>query len=224
MPMTPRLRSLNVGQAEPNPDTRSRTPTSGIRKRPVASVEVRPPGPKRGGLGSGLVGDHIGNRRHHGGDFQAVYAVAREELDAWAERLGPELPDGWFGENLTTEGLEVDESLVGERWRLGEEVVLEVSGPRIPCATFAARMGERGWVRRFAEHGRTGAYLSVVEPGRMRSGDAIEVVHRPEHDIDVVTVFRAFTGDLDIADRVLASGALPAVEQAELERKLLARR
>lgn len=218
--MPARVLSVNVGAAEPSPDPRSRVTTSGIRKRPVASAEVRAPGAKHGGRGSGVVGDHIGETRHHGGDTQAVYAVAREELDGWAERLGRELPDGWFGENLTITGLEVDEALVGERWRIGPEVVLEVSAPRIPCATFAARMGERGWVRRFTQHGRTGAYLSVAVPGTVRPGDPVEVLHRPAHGIDLVTVFRAFTGDRDTAAWVLASGALPAVEHAELDRKL----
>ena len=47
-----------------------------------------------------------------------------------------------FGENLTTSGLDVD-GAVGERWQVGDEVVLEVAGPRIPCSTFAARMGEK---------------------------------------------------------------------------------
>ena len=109
-------------------------------------------------------------RRHHGGDYQAVYAFAREELDWWAAQLGRELPDGMFGENLTTSGLDVDGALIGERWAVGDEVVLEVCGPRIPCATFAARMGERGWVKRFTDVGRTGAYLSVVTGGTVRPG------------------------------------------------------
>ena len=125
---------------------------------------MRDPGPKRGGLGSGVVGDDVVSRKHHGGSRQAVYAVAREELDWWGATLGRELVDGMFGENLTTQGLDVDAAVVGERWRVGS-ALLEVTGPRIPCATFRAWMGEPGWVRRFTERGRTGAYLAVVERG-----------------------------------------------------------
>jgi MOSC domain-containing protein YiiM len=215
MPTSARVLSLNVGRSEPNPVKRS-IPT-GIGKRPVEAVEVRAPGPKKGGLGSGVVGDFIGDQRHHGGDHQAVYAYAREELDAWQERLGRELADGVFGENLTTVGLDVDAALVGERWRVGDQVVLEVAGPRIPCSTFASRMGEKGWVRWFTEVGNTGAYLSVVQPGTVRSGDAVEVLSRPDHDIDVRVAFRAFTGDLDAAERVLAAGVLNPVDHAELQ-------
>jgi MOSC domain-containing protein YiiM len=85
-----------------------------------------------------------------------VYAVAREELDWWAGGWGRELGNGIFGENLTITELDVDGAVVGERWVIGDvdgAVVLEVTGPRIPCRTFAGHMGERGWVRRFTERG-----------------------------------------------------------------------
>lgn len=215
MPSRAHVLSLNVGRSEPNP-VKKAIPT-GIGKRPVDEAELRAPGPKKGGLGSGLVGDFVGDQRHHGGDFQAVYAYAREELDAWQERLGRALPDGLFGENLTTVGLDVDGALVGERWQVGEEVVLEVAGPRIPCSTFAARMGEKGWVRRFTEVGNTGAYLAVVQPGTVRRGDGVRVLSRPDHGVDVRIAFRAFTGDLEAARRVLDARVLNPVEHADLQ-------
>ena len=156
--------SVNAGRLAPVPGL---TRPSGIHKTPVGRIEVRDPGPKRGGLGSGVVGDAIGSSKHHGGETQAVYAVAREELDRWGSELGRDLPDGMFGENLTTSGLDVDAAEVGEQWRVGT-ALLEVCGPRVPCATFAKHMGEQRWVRRFTEHGRTGAYLAVREAGVSR--------------------------------------------------------
>jgi MOSC domain-containing protein YiiM len=219
--MTAHLLSLNVGRSEPS--SAKNVGVTGIAKRPVDSAVLRAPGPKHGGLGSGVEGDFLVDTRHHGGDYQAVYAFAREQLDWWGDQLGRELPHGMFGENLTTTGLDVDGALVGERWAAGAEVLLEVCGPRIPCATFAARMGERGWVKRFSEVGRTGAYLSVVTGGTVRPGDAIEVVSRPSHDITVPDTFRAFMGDLDVAERVLAAGCLVEAEAAEL-RDTVARR
>jgi MOSC domain-containing protein YiiM len=211
---------VNVGT--PRTGIRPKGRATAIDKRPVDVVEVRDPGPKHGGLGSGVVGDDVVSRRHHGGSRQAVYAVAREELDWWGAALGRELQDGMFGENLTTAGLDVDAAVVGERWVVGS-ALLEVAGPRIPCATFAAWMGERGWVRRFTERGRTGAYLAVVEPGTIRVGDPVEVVSRPGHGVTVPTVFRAFMGDLDAADVVLAAGVLGGDDHADLERSLAAR-
>ena len=212
--MTARLLSLNLGASEPNPA--KKVGVTGIGKKPVDAATLRAPGPKRGGLGSGVVGDFIADVKHHGGDQQAVYAFAREELDAWQERLGRELVDGSFGENLTTSGLDVDGALLGERWAVGDTVVLEVCGPRIPCATFQSRMGERGWIKRFSEVGNTGAYLSVVTGGEVRRGDAIEVVSRPDHGVTVPDSFRAFMGDLDQARRVLEANALVGPDADEL--------
>jgi MOSC domain-containing protein YiiM len=207
---------VNVGV--PREGNGAKGAASAIDKRPVDSAPVRDPGPKRGGLGSGMVGDDVASRRHHGGSLQAVYAVAREELDWWGAQLGRELRDGMFGENLTTSGLDVDGAVVGERWRVGE-VLLEVTGPRIPCATFAGWMGERGWVKRFVANGRPGAYLSVVEPGTITAGDLVEVVSRPDHTITVSDVLRAVHGDLGAARRVLDARVLDAEHHRELERK-----
>ncbi|BFO14604.1 hypothetical protein SHKM778_09920 [Streptomyces sp. KM77-8] len=108
--------------------------------------------------------------RHHGGDDQAVYAMAREDLDAWERTLGRPLTNGVFGENLTTEGIDVSGALIGEHWAVGPEVVLEVTSGRIPCRTFQGHLGERGWVKRFTERGAPGAYFRVVRPGEIRAG------------------------------------------------------
>jgi MOSC domain-containing protein YiiM len=167
---------------------------------------VRAPGPRMTGLGSGLVGDFIGDGKHHGGDEQAVYAFQREDLDEWERCLGRELPNGFFGENLTTVGLGVNEARLGERWRVGSEVVLQVTTPRIPCSTFRGWMGEKGWARTFTTAGRPGAYLSVITPGTIRAGDAIEIVHRPDHDVTISMAFRATTTQRALLPRLLDAG------------------
>lgn len=205
------LVSVNVGA--PRPNAAKGTPT-GIQKRPVECIDLRPPGPKQGGLGSGVVGDFVGDRQNHGGDNQAVYAVSREQLDWWGAELSRHLDDGMFGENLTTSGLDVDHAIVGERWRVGDEVVLRVEAPRIPCGTFRMHMDEAGWLKRFVDHGLSGAYLSIEQPGSVRPGDPIHVLSRPQHAIDVPTVFRAYYDDVDALRAVVDSEALSDVEEA----------
>ena len=130
--------SVNLARVRANPDAPSRQ--TGIDKSATAeAVMVRSPGPMRSGLGSGLVGDTIGNQKLHGGDDQAVYAYAREDLDEWETRLDRPLTDGMFGENLTTSGVDVTHARIGERWRVGTGgLLLEVSAPRTPCRTFSA--------------------------------------------------------------------------------------
>jgi len=216
------LASVNVGRPQPNPYKATRD--TGIGKRPVAGpVQVRAPGPKHGGLGSGLVGDYIGDGKHHGGDTQAVYAFQREDLDAWQERLGRELPNGFFGENLTTTGIDVNDARVGEIWRIGT-VELKVTSPRIPCSTFRGWMGERGWARLFTEDARPGTYLSVLSPGMVEAGDRVEVVHRPEHAVTATLVFRATMTERDLLPGLLAAGddLEPEIAERARERRQLA--
>ncbi|MET7456816.1 MOSC domain-containing protein [Streptomyces sp. NPDC005574] len=202
-----KLLSVNVGRARAVPYTDQPEGLSAIDKRPADGlVRVAAPGPK--GVGrSGLAGDTVCDIRHHGGDDQAVYAVAREDLDDWERELGRPLANGAFGENLTTAGLDVSGARIGERWRIGAGVVLEVTCGRIPCRTFQGHLGERGWVKRFTRKGAPGAYLRVVEPGEIRAGDPVEVVHLPDHDVTVAMEFRATTTERDLLPRLLAAGA-----------------
>jgi MOSC domain-containing protein YiiM len=183
------LLSVNIAAA-PGPTTQYEGRT-GINKAPFPGpVRVEAPGAPGVG-GSGLVGDVICTLKFHGGDDQAVYAYAREDLDWWSAELARDLPGGLFGENLTTRGLDLTNALVGERWRIGDEVVLEVTSPRVPCLTFAEQMGEPHWIKRFTAHGATGAYLRVLEPGRIQAGDRIEVFSRPDHQVTMGFYFQA---------------------------------
>ena len=212
------LLSLNVGRPGGNP-WKGLTAT-GIDKRPVhESVAVTAPGPK--GTGAvGLAGDRAHDVKHHGGTDQALYAYAREDLDTWQGLLGRALHNGSsFGENLTTVGVEVNGALIGERWRIGTDVLLEVSCPRIPCVTFQGWLGEPGWLERFIEARQPGAYLRVVNEGSIRAGDDIEVVFRPEHDVTVALAFRAFTAEPELLPRLAVAEALPDEAKALLRKR-----
>lgn len=205
------LLSVNAGRATAVEYTNAPSGLTGIDKRPVAGpVRVAAPGPA-GTAASGVAGDDVCDLRFHGGNDRAVYAFAREDLDHWERELGRALAPGMFGENLTTRGLDVDNALIGERWRVGDDVVLEVTGGRIPCRTFAGFLEEAGWVKRFNESAAgPGAFCRVIAPGEVRAGDRIEVVHRPDHDITVARLHHAAT-----LDRTLLAEMLPAAEWME---------
>lgn len=150
-------------------------------------------GPVR--IGSyGVHADVQADRKHHGGLDKALYAYADEDAAFWERELDRTLPPGFFGENLRTEGIDVNAALVGERWRIGDRVEVEVTMPRTPCQTFARWVGadaERGWVRRFSDARRLGPYLRVVTTGRVMAGDEITVVHRPDSAPTILDVYRA---------------------------------
>jgi MOSC domain-containing protein YiiM len=210
--------SINLGCPRPNPH--KTVGWTGIGKQPTDEpVQVRAPGPKTTGIGSGLIGDFIGDRKHHGGDDQAVYAFQREDLDEWERRLGRELPNGYFGENLTTIGLDVNDARIGEQWRIGQEVVLQVTAPRIPCSTFRGWMGEKGWAKTFTATGRPGAYLRVISPGAIQAGDAIEVIDRPGHEITITLLFKATTTNRELLPQLLAAEAYLDPETIEMARQ-----
>lgn len=201
------LVSVNLAVVRDNPFKQAAR--TGIDKRPTEGpVEVRAPGSKAHGRGSGLVGDFIGDRRSHGGDEQAVYAYAVEDLQWWADELGVTLSAGQFGENLTTTGLDIGGALIGERWQVGSDVQLQVTSPRVPCATFRGWMNRPGWLKDFVRSRRPGAYLRVVSPGSVSQGDAI-TVERPDHAVTVELVFRALTTEPALLPRLLAAPDLP---------------
>ncbi|MEU4219413.1 MOSC domain-containing protein [Actinoplanes sp. NPDC026623] len=184
---------LQVNLAVPETSNAKHVGTTGINKQPVDHpVAVRAPGPKRTGLHSGLVGDQIFDTEHHGGDEQAVYAYAREDYDWWEKELDRKLPSGLFGENLTTAGLDVNGALLGEAWQIGDELVLQTTFGRIPCATFQWKMAEPRWVKRFGAERRPGAYLRVLRPGSVRAGARVEIVDRPDHGVTVADSFHAW--------------------------------
>jgi MOSC domain-containing protein YiiM len=203
-----RIVSVNLAVPEPNPV--KAVGVTGINKQPVDRlVAVRAPGPKTTGLHSGLVGDQIFDTANHGGDDQAVYAYAREDYDWWQARLCRRLANGLFGENLTTEDLDVNGAVIGERWRVGPQLVLQPTFGRIPCVTFQHKMGEPRWVKTFARANRPGAYLRVLEPGTVWAGDPVTVEDRPAHGVTIARAYKAYMCEPALLPELIGIDGLP---------------
>ncbi|KAF0848000.1 MOSC domain-containing protein [Nocardia caishijiensis] len=175
---TGRVEAVCVVHAEL--EVRTRVGRTAIDKRPVAGrVGVR---------ALGLDGDHVCDTVNHGGVHQAVYAYAEDDARRWADELDRDLPAGWFGENLRVTGLPLSDAVFGARFAIGD-TLLEVSGPRVPCATFQQWSGEKQWVKRFALRADTGTYFRVLTEGTIGAGDEVRVVHVPAHGITVRDLF-----------------------------------
>ena len=202
-----RVVSVNVGPVVAG-EWAGRLRRTAIDKQPVAGpVEVRR---------LGLDGDEIADTEFHGGTYKAVYAYAEEDLAHWAAELGEPLGPGFFGENLTTAGIDVNAAVLGERWRVGT-ALLQPIDVRIPCRVFKNWVGRHGlddaaWQKRFTLEGRPGPYLRVLEEGVVAAGDAVVVEHRPTHGVTVSTMFRALTTEPDLLPELLqVEGLDPAL-------------
>jgi MOSC domain-containing protein YiiM len=192
--VTGKVLSVNVGGIRQF-DYEGRTAESAIWKLPVTGrVRVR---------GVNLDGDDQADRGAHGGPDKAVYAYAVEDQRWWASQIGRPLAYGEVGENLTTDGIDVTNALVGERWTVGT-ALLEVSEPRIPCWRLGVRMGDKRFPRGFTQAGRPGAYLRIIAEGDIAGGDEIRVMSRPDHTVSVGEVFRIFARDRGEAARLLS--------------------
>ena len=203
--------SVNAGRAEPM-KIGARTITTGIRKAPV----------ERGHVGTlGLVGDVVADEENHGGPDQAIYVYSSEDYAWWGEELGGLPAPGTFGENLTLSSFGSEVVRIGDRYRVGE-ALLEATAPRIPCATFATRMGEPDWVQRFAAARRPGMYVRVLEPGEVAVSDRVDRLGGGDGGpsvVDLMDVWYDPEPDPELLERLLDS---PLAERARgnVERKL----
>ena len=172
------LLSVNSSQAKPI-TVGNQVDQTGIFKTPVSEpVQV-------GKLG--LAGDVQVAEQHHGGPDQAVYLYSAEDYTWFSGQLGRELHPGTFGENLTLSELPT-EVYVGDRFEVGE-IVLEVTAPRIPCATLAARMGEPTFVKTFKQAERPGLYARVLKEGSVKAGDTVTYT-RGQSAVSTLEMFR----------------------------------
>ena len=200
--------SINVGTPREF-EYKGRTAISAIWKLPVDG--------RVAAKGINLEGDDQADREAHGGFDKAIYAYAMEDLQWWEKKIEQDIANGQFGENLTTQGIDVNHALLGEHWQIGS-TILEVSEPRIPCWRFGVRMNDKTYKTSMASLGgmndktfpkiftkalRPGAYLRIIQEGDVGTGDEIKVIQKPKHDLTIKDVFRIFTKDRDEAKRLL---------------------
>jgi MOSC domain-containing protein YiiM len=212
-----RVVSVNVGL----PRTvrwKRRDVTTGIFKEPV---EGRIPLRRLN-----LDGDRQADLSVHGGAAKAVYAYPLEHYAFWREQLGEELPFGAFGENLTVEGLPLEEEVaVGDRFGIGT-AELVVTQPRVPCYKLGLRLGREDMVKRLFASRRTGYYLAVEVEGDVGAGDSVETIARHPARIPVAEIIRVYArdrGDVATIERLVALDALPEEWRRYFEKKLAAR-
>ena len=184
--MSARVISINITSVVHQGEWTGSEGRTGIDKRSVSgAIEFKD---------NGVVGDRVIDTNVHGGYEQAVYAYAREDAQWWEKEINEEIPAGRFGENLTTEGIDVNAALIGEQWKIGS-VILEVSQPRIPCRVFAGFWKRATLIKDFTQAGRPGTYLRIIQEGRAQAGDSIEVIFKPNHTVTISDLCAAKSGE-----------------------------
>ncbi len=174
------LISVNIGKAQA---IEAKSGQTGIYKRPVQTPVT---------VGTlGLEQDAICDTENHGGVDQAVYVYGEPDYVWWSQALGQKLHPGTFGENLTVSGLESASLKIGDRFEVGT-VGLEVTSPRVPCVTLAARMEDPTFVRRFRQAERPGVYCRVVQTGQVQVGDEVTLHPYEGETISAAEMFRDF--------------------------------
>ena len=191
--MSARVLSINITSVVHQGEWTGSEGRTGIDKRSVAGpIDFKD---------NGVVGDRVIDTNVHGGYDQAVCAYAQEDAQWWEKEIGEEITAGRFGENLTTEGIDVNAALVGEQWKIGS-IILEVSQPRIPCRVFAGFWKRATLIKDFTQAGRPGAYLRIIQEGTAQAGDAIEVIHKPDHSVSIRDLFSAKSGERSKIDEI----------------------
>jgi len=185
-----RLLSINLGKAELLPGAKDPY-LSGIAKRPVQ-------GPVRIST-EAVAGDVVCDGRYHGGPDQAVYLYGAADYAWWETALGRSLAPGSFGENLTLSDWESAGVAVGDRFYIGE-IILEVTSPRVPCATLSRHMGDSTFLKKFRHAERPGVYCRVLCEGDAQAGDEVRYEPMPGETLGILELYRdAFSPAKDAA-------------------------
>jgi MOSC domain-containing protein YiiM len=160
-------------------------------------------------------GDQQSDLSVHGGVEKAVYAYPSEHYAYWREELpGTDLSWGAFGENFTTEGGLLEDSVrIGDRFRAGSAEFV-VTQPRMPCYKLAIRFRRTDMVKRFLRSGRSGFYLAVVQEGEVTAGDSFELVARDESGVTVSEVVNLYTADAANQELLRRVSELPALPES----------
>jgi MOSC domain-containing protein YiiM len=160
------ITSINIGKQE-TLQIGNRAVATGIYKSPVqGKVSINT---------DGLTGDFIGNIKHHGGKDQAVYLYSAEDYAWWTQELNQEIAFGLFGENLTISSFDNATLKVGDCFSINN-VLLEITFPRIPCSTLSTRVGDADFVKHFIQARRPGIYTRVLKAGEVQVGDEVQIL------------------------------------------------
>jgi MOSC domain-containing protein YiiM len=161
----------------------------------------------------GLAGDGVGDRKHHGGFDKAVCVYGLDHYAFWEKTLGTRMPAAAFGENFSVIGLKEEEIRIGDVFKAGSAMV-QVSQPRQPCGTLAARYGRADFVKLVVDSGRTGFYFRVLEEGKVKAGDLLDLVEQDSRGVSIVFANHIYYHDRRNQEGIAKVLAVPALSES----------
>ena len=185
--------------------------TTGICKKPVDGPRLL--------TRQGFEGDGVGDLKYHGGSDKAVCVYSIDHYPWWERVLGITLPQAAFGENLSVEGMREEDVCIGDIYRIGTTEV-QVSQPRQPCKTLAARYGREEFIKQVVDSGRTGFYFKVINEGRVQAGDEIVLVQHDPRGVSIAYANQIYHHDRknrEGIEKVLSVPALSASWQKSFQ-------
>ncbi|HUI45058.1 MAG TPA: MOSC domain-containing protein [Nitrospirota bacterium] len=161
----------------------------------------------------GFEGDGVGDLKNHGGSDKAVCVYGLDHYEYWEKILGRKMPDAAFGENFSVTDMKEDDVCIGDIYQAGSATV-QVSQPRQPCSTLAARYGRDDFVKLVVDSGRTGFYLRVLEEGRVKPGDGLFLVEQDLRQVSIAFANRIYHYDRKNREGIEMVLAVPALSQS----------
>ncbi|MBF0343114.1 MAG: MOSC domain-containing protein [Nitrospirae bacterium] len=162
---------------------------------------------------TGFESDGVADTKHHGGVDKAVCVYSLNHYEHWEKVLGIKLSPAAFGENLTVTNLTEEDVCIGDVYQLGTATV-EVSQPRQPCSTLAARYGRADLVKLVVDSGYTGFYLRVLEEGFVETGISIALKERRFPEITITYANNVLHHDRKNRETIEKVLAVPALSEA----------
>ncbi len=203
--MRAKILSLNVGGPAPL-EWNGRAIVSSMLKKPIAGPLIV--------HRDRVEGDSFANPNFHGTMDSVLYAYSLPSVMEFLKRIGRDSYEpGALGENLTLDQLDEFEVSVGDTFQVGE-VVVQASLPRIPCAKVDLRMQHAEGRVQMEKSGRSGVYLRVLTPGKIKMGDEFVRLTQAKVQLKISDVYRRIVNKERVSEKDLelarANGALPA--------------
>ncbi|KAI0177153.1 pyruvate kinase-like protein [Pestalotiopsis sp. NC0098] len=194
--------------------------------RPLAGVKIKSAinkQPRQGKIRvteTGLIGDEV-QYEMHGGTEKALHMYCAAHYETWNR----ELPNrehlfkvGGFGENLSVRHLSEDNVCVGDIFRAGPDVILQVSDARQPCFKLNHRFEHKKTSFIAQTTGRIGWYYRVLKTGYIQEGDVFELVERTNPTWPLSRLIKHLYHDVNNLDAMNTIVRLPGLgsEMAEV--------